>query len=87
MSSGNADRIAIVKQSISGLGEGMEWANVAAKEDIFCSPNKLPLDVANYIDIIDREIKAAGLTLKQDTPVGLILLNGLRHTFPCKTGK
>jgi len=94
MASSNALHIALTKECIRGLGQGMQWASGAAKEDGFCTPPGLALNVENLIDIIEGEIKAeptatsAEAKPKTDgTPIGLLLLNGLRKTFPCPKGK
>jgi hypothetical protein len=77
----------IVKVHINGVGRGYAWANaqliLANQQPLYCQPDKLALDIANYIGIIDREIKDTENKYTLDTPVELILLRGLQKTFPC----
>jgi hypothetical protein len=53
---------------------------------LYCPPEKIGLDVANYIDLIEVGIKADhGATPRiEDTPIGMWLVQGLVQTFPCK---
>ena len=54
---------------------------------LYCQPDKLVLDLANYVEILDRQIKTEATKNTQaeldDMSVGLVLLKGLQDTFPC----
>jgi len=84
----------LMKVYVAGLGEGIFWANVFGevknKGRLYCPPEKLALDGHNYLDILDREIKAqsgrmTAAALEEET-LGDLLVMGLIETFPC-TGK
>lgn len=81
---------------VTGAGEAYGWANVNLKSrgqaPLFCVPQKLKLNGNNYEKIYKDEIDKNRLAY---TPiinqlgvgslslVGLVLLNGLKSTFPC----
>lgn len=84
----NAAVAVTTRSYIEGLGQGMEWANTAVPATrFFCPPPELALTVENFINIIDREIKVLTDNSTQEKAegmwVGLVLLYGLQHTFPC----
>ncbi|WP_432283931.1 hypothetical protein SLT36_19050 [Aminobacter sp. BA135] len=73
---------------VSGLGEGMSWANVSANSDLgkslYCLPPRLGLSGRNYISILEdyaERYKSAG---SYDQEVALLLLSALQEMFPCK---
>ena len=73
---------AATKVYIKGLGEGIGWANVEARArrmPLYCPPDKLGLDVANYIDILDHEIerftKTSSPAEANGTWIGLLRVN------------
>jgi len=75
---------------INGVGTGFSWANAMLNEPgspkLYCQPPNLSLGTNNYVAILESqiiELKKAGI-LKEDTPIELILLLGLKKTFPCK---
>jgi hypothetical protein len=74
---------------LAGLGQGLSWANVSLKtsgqNQIYCPPPKLSLTSANYIKIMDDEIKAR--ESKPDLMLEPMMLFGLRRTFPCPWDK
>ena len=79
----------MIRAFITGLGEGMIWANAQStnnKVPLFCAGH-LPLHFENYTDILDREIKKLSTVESEEklaqTPIGLVLLLGLQETFPC----
>lgn len=85
---------ASTKVYIKGLGEGIGWANIEAtarRTPLYCPPGKLAIDVANYIDILDREIerfsKTSSSAEANGTWIGLLLMDGLKDTFPCAPKK
>jgi hypothetical protein len=51
---------------------------------LYCPPQKLALTIGNLRNIIDDEIKDNyKVHKKHNTPIPLILLRGLKKTFPC----
>ncbi len=81
------------KVYIYGLGEGFLLANIEAtkkKAPLYCHPDKLALSMANYVDIVDRQIKERSNRMTQaqldEIPIAVLLLEGLEETFPC-TGR
>jgi len=68
-----------------------KWGNEAARTKtsaFYCSPAKLALALDNYINIIDRQIKADTVRLPEErtrgTWIEVLLMVGLQETFPCK---
>jgi hypothetical protein len=76
---------------IMGLGEGIGWANAAAgsKAPLYCQPPKLGIGAETFLNIIDRKIEALSKTMTAEqldkTFIGLLLMKGLRETFPCES--
>lgn len=76
-----------------GVGRGLQLANVMleqnGKELLYCASKKLSLTVQNYQMIFEEELKkhlkfyreASG---NEPYPVEIVLLAGLKSTFPCK---
>jgi hypothetical protein len=91
---GSKDTVAIdlMKAHIAGLGTGIEWALVQVIAEkgpkLYCAPERIGLDLNNYLQIIDVEIKDKQTLMPQakldGSPIGLVLVQGLIHTFPCK---
>jgi len=48
-----------------------------------CTVSPILLGVETYIDILDRTIKERSDHSDYDKTIGLLLLHGLRATFPC----
>lgn len=76
---------------IGGVGKGIFWANIAMKiqgrQPLFCPPKELPINQDNYIALLNQELRnPTGLQqhYANDTPIELILVQALEHTFPCK---
>lgn len=73
----------------------MGWANInlmaEEKPALFCPPEQLGLFTQNHLDIFDQEIKARSLQTTEaeleKSSVGLLLLQGLKRTFPCAKSK
>jgi hypothetical protein len=75
---------------IKGVGMGYACANVDNKINglppLYCPPVNLGVTVENYLDIIDRYIERHK-NIKGENPesfIELLLLKGLKETFPCK---
>lgn len=73
---------------LEGLGRGYTWANsrveINGSTPLFCPPSKLPITLSNYSQILEKEAadsNSNGSNL--GTPIELLLLDGLIHTFPC----
>ncbi len=85
----------MMKLYVMGLGDALVAANVygpgSRSRNFFCPPPELALVVNNYMQILDaqiqREIQRDKLrrsgVLTDDLPISLILLHGLKETFPC----
>ena len=80
-----------VDSYVSGVGNGISWANAQLgtlrREKLYCAPVKLALGLASYKDILDRQI-AEQAKRRTDDELGkldieLLLMNGLIETFPC----
>jgi hypothetical protein len=75
----------ITKTLIYGIGIGFFLANIELNNSqlprLFCTPTKLALDTNNYIRILDDQIERT--PYGPNTPIGCILLDGLKATFPC----
>ena len=93
MTSSDKPTIELMQSYVAGLGYGMAWTNgEAAKKNapVYCPPEKMALALQNYIDILDRQIKriTQSKTLTNEvlktTPISLVLLGGLKDTFPCE---
>jgi len=73
---------------LKGVGEGMEWANeeltARGSKLLYCRPEKETIGIEKYSEILKREVTENARELSDDMPVGLILLNGLIKSFPCK---
>jgi hypothetical protein len=86
----SAVRRGLMNTYVRGLAEGIQWANADAtneKKNLYCEPD-IVLGVETYIDILDRTIKERSDHSDYDKmPIGLLLLHGLRATFPCTDKK
>ena len=87
----NKDDTAILELYVKGLGDGIMWSNIEVKVDgkpFYCPPAKLVPTTENYMDILNRQIsKAAGILTQaklEEMPVVLLLIRGLKETFPCE---
>jgi hypothetical protein len=71
---------------LDGLKDGFIAANSALVLDgnapLFCLPPKLALTQEQAEDIMMRQAKS--VVPKPDMPISVILLAGLRDTFPCE---
>jgi hypothetical protein len=79
----------IAENHINGIGIGIVWTNNYVthrkQKPLFCEPDKLSLNGANYIAILDDQIeKLKTLSDLDDKSVAMLLLYGLIETFPCK---
>jgi hypothetical protein len=75
----NELKILMVEQ----MGVGIAWANASFNtQKIYCAPSSLALEDKNFKRILDDELKREEYA--DDAYVGLVLLNGLQKTFPCK---
>src|SRR5262249_54130560 len=70
---------------LDGVREGITELNVVLEEKkqqpLFCLPEKLALTVRQLEDIMVRQ--AEKMTNPDQLPIGLLLAQGLRNTFPC----
>ena len=73
---------------ITGVGVGTTWANTELQSrgqpPLYCLPGKLVLETQNYMRILQGSIEKHKDIIKLDTPVEMLLLEGLMETFPCK---
>ena len=79
-----ADKAAL-KVYLDGVKEGIVMLNVTlqaeGRQPLFCQPQKLALTVEQAEDIMMRTAQA--MTNPDTTPIGILLILGLRETFPC----
>jgi len=81
----NNDEKAFYLLYLDGVREGIiELNEVLAKrqQPLFCLPEKLALTVGRAEDIMMRQ--AEKVTDPDQLPVGLLLAEGLKDTFPCQ---
>lgn len=71
---------------LDGLKDGLITLNIAIARKgvtpLFCLPPKMALTGDQADDILKRE--AQSVPEPDDMPVGIVLLAGLRKTFPCE---
>ena len=76
-----------IEKHIMSLAEAYSssnaWNQSKKQERSFCAPEEVGLNLFNYIQIIDNEIKEFPHTLKDNHRLSLILLSGLGGSFPC----
>jgi hypothetical protein len=90
MASRDSAVIAATRLYIKGVGEGIGWANnepTTGRKPFYCPPEKLAVNLENYMDILNRQIKTLSMRLTQsqleEAWIGLLLLKGLQEAFPC----
>lgn len=75
------------KWYVAGVGSGLFWANIDSSErglgGIYCPPRQLALSVDTYMEILKKELNSYGARYNLDTPLPLVLMSGLKRTFPC----
>lgn len=71
---------------LMGMEDGFGTANVALiverKKPLYCQPEGLALNPQNTLRILDEEVKRTNRG--PDAPLSLVLLDGLKRTFPCR---
>lgn len=76
----------LVKPYLTGVGEGLLWANAQLKAQkstpFFCDPDDVSLTTTDYLAIVDGETKQP--YVQPEYPIELLLLKGLQGKFPCK---
>ena len=81
----NKDEKAFYYLYLDGVREGIVELNVVLKKNrqqpLFCLPEKLELNVEQAEDIIMRQ--AQKMTDPDQLPIGRLLVEGLKDTFPC----
>ena len=80
----------LVKPYLTGVGEGLLWANAQLKAQkstpFFCDPDDVSLTTTDYLSIVDSETKQP--YVQPEYPVELLLLKGLaRRNFPASEGQ
>lgn len=72
---------------ISGVGQGLSWANVElgsrGKPLLFCAPEQMALTWEQEVDVIDRYLKR--YPANAEFPVGAVMLYALMDALPCKS--
>jgi hypothetical protein len=77
---------------LSGVGQGLGWANSWLKNQghlpMFCQPDSLPLDGNTYLHMVDRQIERLqprmSKTELNQLPVAMLLQQALIESFPCQ---
>lgn len=76
-----------IRSYISGIGEGILYANESLELDkttrLYCPPSNLALNVDNEYQMIDATLKS-NPTLPKTTSIAAIIVEAMRKTFPCK---
>jgi hypothetical protein len=71
---------------LAGIAHGFSWVNISAKDDsrepLFCAPEKMALQTANYEQILESFLKRRSPNL-ENAPLGMVLLFALKDAFPC----
>lgn len=82
---------------LKGIGDGFVWSNVSLngmhRDRLYCQPEKLGMDAANYDQILEsflpkanqawNALKSKEWKSVEDVPVGFVLLMALIDAFPC----
>jgi hypothetical protein len=70
---------------ITGVGEGLQWANTElvnqGKPPIFCQPEHFTLRTENLLDALNKILTK--IRWPDDNPIEPALLRGLQEAFPC----
>jgi hypothetical protein len=75
---------------VSALEHAYGWSNaflvMEGRSPIFCAPEKMRFTHQDLLFVIDRETEALKKKGKdvEDSPIGMLLLLGLKKDFPCK---
>jgi len=78
---------------LNGTESGFLWANTElaseGRKKLYCQPGGLKLNLQTIKDILEEKVKnllKLGWSLEEvdDFPIQLILLEGLKDTFPCE---
>jgi hypothetical protein len=81
----NEDEKALLEMYLDSVKDGAQFLNAIARRQgqrpEFCLPENLALTVDQAEDIMMREAKK--MTDPDDLPVALVLIHGLKDTFPC----
>jgi hypothetical protein len=76
---------ALLEMYLDGVKDGAQFLNAVARREgqkpEFCLPKDLALTVDQAEDIVMREAKK--MSGPDDLPLALVLINGLKDTFPC----
>jgi hypothetical protein len=77
----------LVKLYVSGVGQGIFWANTATEgKKLYCPPPGLTMNIENFNSTLNKQIAFFRTTAyyKADAPIELLMLRGLQNTFPCE---
>jgi hypothetical protein len=81
----NEDEKALLEMYLDGVKDGAQFLNAGMRREgqrpEFCLPKNLVLTAEQAEDIMMRE--AQKMTDPDDLPVALVLIDGLKETFPC----
>jgi hypothetical protein len=76
---------------VNGVAKGLFWTNIIAgdklnqKIKLLCLPENMTLNSDNVVSIIDSQITQLRKTKGSlDTPIEMLLIDGLMDAFPCK---
>jgi hypothetical protein len=76
----------LVKPYLTGVGEGLLWANAQLKAQkgtpFFCDSDDVSLTTNDYLAILDSETREH--YVQPEYPIELLMLKGLQARFPCK---
>jgi hypothetical protein len=71
---------------LAGNVNGLIWANTSLRSNdhagLFCVPPSVPISVQQAVEVMSKRIKEN--PAEGQLPVGSLLLQSLKETFPCK---
>jgi hypothetical protein len=80
----------MVRTYLDGIVAGLLWAEVDLRQKglphLFCPPVKMGITTDLEIDILQRYVENNVALKPSDQPVGLIMREALKETFPCEQG-
>lgn len=76
----------LVRPYLTGVGEGLLWANAQLKAQkstpFFCDADDVNLTTDEFLSVVDGEAKQP--YAEPEYPIELLMLKGLQRKFPCK---
>jgi len=89
----SSSTLLVLDALLRGTESGFMWANTElaseGRKKLYCQPEELKLNIQTIKDILEEKVKNLlklgwSLEMVDDYPIQLILLEGLKDTFPCE---